>query len=274
MKKIVSVIVAFAMLTFVLAGCAAPAAAAPASKLDQIKSAGKIRVGMSADFPPYEFHDVTGGKDEIAGFDVSLIKEIASDIGVEVEIIDQDFDGLIAALQANSCDVVISGMNATEERKTAVDFSDEYFFADQAFLVRLEDEGKYDAIESVNGQVVGAQLGTIQETIANEQFQPQGAEIFCIASTQNLVLELKSKNVVGVILDRPIAEAFVSQNPDLTISKMPIVGDDSGFAIAINKGNSDLVESINKTLKRLKDEDKIDAFFTAAVELAAQQTAE
>ena len=99
------------------------------SALDKIKASGKIILGTSADYPPYEFHALVDGKDTIVGFDIELAKEIAKDLGVELEIKDMSFDGLLAALVSGNVDMVISGMTPTEERRQNVDFSDIYYQA-------------------------------------------------------------------------------------------------------------------------------------------------
>ena len=84
--------------------------------LEEVKKKGKLVVGTSADYPPYEFHKEIDGKDTIVGFDIDIAKEIAKDMGVEVEIKDMDFDGLLVASQAGKVDLVIAGMNPTPER--------------------------------------------------------------------------------------------------------------------------------------------------------------
>lgn len=250
-----------------------PAADASAStgRLASIKSAKKLVMGCSADFPPYEFIDFTTGKEVIAGFDISLAKEICADLGVELEISNMAFDGLLVALQMGKVDIVISGMNATDERKQAVDFSDEYFYADQVLLVRKAEVDSLATADAFNGKKVGSQLGSIQEGVANDQLKTIGAEMYNIANVQNLVMELKTKKIDGVVLDKPIADAFLRQNDDLALSACPLKGEDSGFAIAVAKGNEDLVAAINGTLARLKTENKIDAYFVEANDLAAAQ---
>lgn len=115
MKKIFSLVLAmFMMLSLV--GCNKNQNTT-VDELGKIKKAGKIVLGTSADYPPYEFHKVIDGKDEIVGFDIEIAKQIAKDLGVELEIKDMKFDGLLAALQAGKIDFIVSGMTPTEERK-------------------------------------------------------------------------------------------------------------------------------------------------------------
>lgn len=105
-------------------------------KLSEIKEAGKLVVGMSADYAPYEYHALIDGEDKIVGFDVDIAQAIADDIGVELEIKEMNFDSLCEAVQLGKIDMTISGMTPKPEREKAVDFSDIYYKAEQAFLVQ------------------------------------------------------------------------------------------------------------------------------------------
>lgn len=240
--------------------------------LEKIKSSGKLVLGCSADFPPYEFHAIIDKKDEIAGYDLLIAKEIAKDLGVELEIIDMDFDGLIPALQSGRIDMILSGMNATPERIKSVDFSDEYYNSPQKVLIRATDADKYKTVEDFASVMIGTQKGSVGEGYANEQIVVHGAKILSIESNVNLVMELKMEKIEGIVFDEPVAEAFVKQHPDLIISDVKIISDNNGIAVAIAKGNADLVAAVNKTLERLKSESLLNKFFVESVELAEKQT--
>ena len=134
-KKIISIIITI-LIAFSLSGCSQGKASAEVSKMDKIKEKGKIVIGTSADYPPYEFHKSIDGKDTIVGFDIEIAKEIAKDLGVELEIKDMKFDGLLAALQTGNIDFVAAGMNPTEDRKKNVDFSKIYYTAVQCVVIR------------------------------------------------------------------------------------------------------------------------------------------
>lgn len=99
-------------LTLSLVGCSG---GGEKTKLEQIKDNGKLVVGTSAEFPPFEFHKVVDGKDSIKGFDIMLAEEFAKELGVKVEIKDMSFDGLIGALNADQVDIVLAGMSPTPE---------------------------------------------------------------------------------------------------------------------------------------------------------------
>lgn len=279
-KKFASIIMIL-VLVFSLAACAAkigteaPAAAEqkPAEeqkaqgKVDEIKAKGKIVLGTAADYPPYEFHKEIDGKDNIVGFDIEIAKKIAADLGVELEIKDMKFDGLLAALVAEDIDFIVAGMVPTEERKQSVDFSKSYYQAEQKMLVKAENADKVKAIEDLKGKVIGAQKSTIQEEIANTKIE--ASEVKALSKITDLVLELQNDKVFGVVLVAPVAESYAKQNPALKVPEISF-GREDGVAIAINKGNEDLVEAINATLDKLMSDGSIDKFIGEATALAEQ----
>src|SRR6056297_2554465 len=139
-KKIISIIlVVIMMLTFV--GCSQPSSDQPnqdaeepaeneaeeepeeakeETKLDKIKEKGVIVLGTAADYPPYEFHKEIDGEDHIVGFDIEIAKAFAEDLGVELEIKDMKFEGLIAALVADNIDFIVAGMVPKPERAEVI----------------------------------------------------------------------------------------------------------------------------------------------------------
>jgi len=279
-KKFVSIIMMLVMVLS-LAACAAktgteaPSAAEqkPAEeqkaqgKIDEIKAKGKIVLGTAADYPPYEFHKEIDGKDNIVGFDIEIAKAIAADLGVELEIKDMKFDGLLAALVAEDIDFIVAGMVPTEERKKSVDFSNTYYQAEQKMLVKAENADKVKTAEDLKGKVIGAQKSTIQEEIANTKIE--ASEVKALSKITDLVLELQNDKVFGVVLVGPVAESYAKQNPALKVPEISF-GREDGVAIAINKGNEDLVGAINTTLGKLISEGSIDKFIGEATVLAEQ----
>jgi ABC-type amino acid transport substrate-binding protein len=230
--------------------------------LDKIKASGKLRLGTSADYPPYEFHKIIDGKDTIIGFDVEIANAIAADLGVELVITDMGFDGLLTALQSGNLDMVVAGMTPTEERAQAVDFSDVYYTAFQKVMVRADDKATYTTIDALKGKKVGAQLGAIQEGVVTDQMP--GSELRALSKLPDLVLDLKSKNVEALVVEEPVAAAYIAANPDLVISDIVLAQDEAGSAIAMPKGSPELVEAVNASLKKLMDEGKIAQFVTDA----------
>lgn len=266
--KIISCAVLMTILFSVFAACAKK----PEQQgdmgpvLSKIKSSGKLVLGTSADYPPYEFHIIENGKDKIVGFDMDIAAEIAKDLGVELVINDMDFKALLGALQAGKIDMVMAGMTPDEERKKSVDFSDIYYMAEQAIVVRAEDADKFKTLDDFKGLKVTTQQGTIQEEIAKEQIKD--GKYKTLARVGDVVLDLKSKKADVIILEKPVAEMYISQNKDLVISSVKPEEEVGGSAVAVAKGNEDFVKLINQTLERLKKENKIDEFVIKATELA------
>ena len=236
--------------------------------LETIQEKGKVVVGMSADYAPYEFHYIDeNGKDVIGGFDVDIANEIADAIGVELVIQEMDFDALVAALPAGKIDLVISGMNPTEERAKVVDFSEIYYNSQHGILVRAEDVDKYKTFADLEGAKVGAQLGSTQEQIAKDEIP--NADLQLLANVNNLILELKSGKVDAIVMEKPVAEMAVKTNPELAVGKPTYEEESGGNAVGVAKGNEDLLAKVNEVIKELNETGKMDEYILKANELAA-----
>lgn len=225
----------------------------------------KLIMGTSADFPPYEFHKVIDGKDTIVGFDVDIAKEIAADMGAELEIKDLPFDSLLNELSSGRVDIVLSGLSPTEERRKAVDLSEIYYKAEQAIVVREADKDKFSTMDTLVGTKIGVQTGSIQEDIGKEI---EGAKLTSLSKISEIVLQLQSNRVDAAIIEGPVAKSFVKNVPGLVITDAKPEVEDDGYVIGIKKGNTELLDKVNSTLTRLNSEGKIEEFVTAASELA------
>src|SRR5215208_4534455 len=151
MKRVVVFISLVAAISLVLSGCGA---GKPANHLDAIKQAGTIKVGTSADYPPFESVDASGNK---VGFDVDLMTEVAKRLDVKLEWVDMPFDSLIAAVKENKIDASISAFNYSEERDQTIDFSDAYYTSEDAFTVAEGFAGTIVNPEDVGAFKVGVQ---------------------------------------------------------------------------------------------------------------------
>lgn len=267
------------MCTAILAGLWALMGCSPTkenTRVQAVQKAGKIILGTSADYPPYEFHAQIDGEDTIVGFDVALANEIAKDLGVTLEIKDMDFDGLLAALASGNVDFVIAGMTPSEERRMNVDFSDIYYFAEHGVVIRTADESLYSvAPDSLKDRMIGAQRGAIQVSLAKTRIKgvaeaeaenphPQVKEL---GKLPDLIMELKNKKIDAVVVELPVARSYFKANSDLVLASYTFLDDDGGSAVAVKKGEKALVEAINKTILRLQDEGRIEAFVAEASEL-------
>lgn len=282
MKKLLSMIMVAMMVLMV--GCSSQSAdngstdapaddtAAPANKLEQILAAGKIVVGTSADYPPYEFHAMIDGKDEIVGFDVDVMQEIADGLGVELEVQDMGFDAVLAGVETGLIDIGVAGINYAEDREDAMDFSDVYYSAVQTILVSKDKIGEYTGIASLDGKTIGAQIGSIQETMAKEKLT--NSQVKALTKVTDLVLELKTGMVDGVMMEMAVAQSYAKQNQDLAVAENIIFENLEGGATVITaKGEAALMAEINKIIADMVSSGRMDEYVAAAnalVESAAE----
>lgn len=245
------------------------AAAEDGSALQNIQDAGVLVVGTSADFPPFEFYAIVDGERRIVGMDIMIAEQIADDLGVELQIQDIGFDSLLPALEARNVDVVIAGMTPTAERRRSVDFSDIYFETFQNLMVRAEDREVFDSIESLRGQRIGVQSGSLQEGLAE---QIPDAEIMSLTDLSDLLLALRTNRIDAMVMQGPNAEAHAGHDDSLHtfVGDFDLEDDDAGSAIAFRQGEDSLVEAVNETLSYIAEENLTEEFLAVAGEYMAQ----
>lgn len=231
-------------------------------KWEKIKERGELRVGLSADYAPMEFEHTVNGKTEYAGVDIDLAKKIAKDNNLKLKIVNMSFDSLLGALKTGKIDIIISGMTSTPERKKQVDFSDSYMMTKNIMLVKKDKVNDYKDIKDFNNKKVGAQKGTEQEKIA--QTEIENASITSLSRLPDVILALKSGKVEGVVVEKPVAEAYLKQNPKLGISNVKFNEEEKDTVIAVPKDSPKLLSQINKTIKEVKDKGLIDRYMTNA----------
>ncbi|PZL43952.1 glutamate ABC transporter permease [Staphylococcus aureus] len=229
---------------------------------EQIKERGELRVGLSADYAPMEFEHTVNGKTEYAGVDIDLAKKIAKDNNLKLKIVNMSFDSLLGALKTGKIDIIISGMTSTPERKKQVDFSDSYMMTKNIMLVKKDKVNEYKDIKDFNNKKVGAQKGTEQEKIA--QTEIENASITSLSRLPDVILALKSGKVEGAVVEKPVAEAYLKQNPKLGISNVKFNEEEKDTVIAVPKDSPKLLSQINKTIKEVKDKGLIDKYMTNA----------
>ncbi|MNW48303.1 Arginine-binding extracellular protein ArtP precursor [compost metagenome] len=269
MKKWGILFVALMMVTSVLAACGNNKSNSNSTEGSQganNTAAKKLIVGMSADFPPYEFHIKNDkGEDEIAGFDVEIAKEIAKDLNMQVEIKDMKFESLLNELESGRVDLVISGLSPKPERLKQIDMSQIYYKAEQSIVSRTEDKDKYTTMESLEGLKIGVQKSSIQEDIAKEI---PNAKLTSLSKISEIVMQLTSGRVDVAVLEGPVAASFVKKVDGITITDAKPVTEDEGYVVGVKKGNKEMLDQVNATLDRLLSDGSIDKFVTEASELA------
>ena len=234
------------------------------SKLEKIKDAGRIIVGTSADYPPYEFHLLPELESGMVGIDIDIAEAIAADLNVKLEIKDITFSKLFDELVAGRIDMALAGLSPTESRRHIADFSIPYYQAIQNMLIRAADKDKIMLLDDLRGKVVGTQKGSIQEDMARNLVN--GATFFLHEDIAALVEALRRNQVDAVILEKPVADAFMAGdllNLECGTDRLPL-----GSAAAFKKGDTDLLERVNGILQKLIAENKITESIQAAKVLA------
>jgi len=233
------------------------AQAATDDSLEKIQKKGVLVMGTSPDYPPYEFQATVNGKSTVVGMDVEIGKKVAKDLGVKLKIKSMSFDSLLVALQTGKVDMVISGMNPTPARRKNVDFTHTYYQGGYEIVVNKADKGKYKDKDSFSGGTLGAQTGTTQYNAAKKQ--TKNTTVKGMTSNSDLILALQSHKVQGVAMEKPTAQAYVSNNKQLAAlpSHFDMSSSATSSAIAFRKGSTSLVNKVNKTVDQVKKEDLV-----------------
>ena len=232
---------------------------------------GKLTVGTSPDFAPYEFYALVDGEPQLAGFDMALAQYIADAIGVELNVVPMDFNGIIGELMTGNIDLGLAGFSPDPEREDSADFSDLYYMGGQSFVIRAADAEKYTSYEDFDGLSVGAQLGSIQYDLAMEN--TPNANIMGLTKVTDIVAELVSGHLEGAFIETVVAESYVKQYPDLMIA-WEVEYDTEGSAVAVQEGDAAWLAAVNLIIADAIESGKMDEFVAEAVTLAEGEQAE
>ena len=202
----------------------------------------------NAEFPPYEYHE--GG--EIVGIDADIARAIADELGMELEIEDIAFDSIIPELTSGKADFAMAGMTVDEKRKQSVDFSETYAKASQRIIVKEDSDITGSA--DLEGKVVGVQLGTTGDILASEMVGDENVERY--NKGFEAVQALMQGKIDAVVIDSAPATVFVEQGEGLVLCDEKMSQEE--YAIAVKKGNTELLEKINTALNELKEDGTID----------------
>lgn len=301
--KLLALVCAMLMLGSVLAGCsstpapsasaeataapeesvAAEATAAPEESaaaegtasatptLDAIRERGQLILGTESTYPPFEFIVIENGQSVGAGFDVMLAQKIAEKLGVTLVTSEMAFDSLIPAIQAGTIDIAAS-MTPTDERKQAVDFSENYYETSNVFLVRKGEEGNFTSAESFDGKTIGAQVGTAQnDLVVNDM---TNAQSLLLPKVTTLVQELKTGNIDAICMEKPAGDIYAAAYPDLVIADYVVADAAGGVAFPAAKGQDDLIAFINETIEELKASGELEKLYQEACTQAIDQLSE
>jgi putative lysine transport system substrate-binding protein len=269
MKKLTAIILLL-VLTFSLAACGKkePEPDKPMTDKEAIIASGKLRVGMECDYAPFNWMvtEPTETSEKIQsggyadGYDIYFSRMIAEAMGIEVEVVKLEWNGLTLALEAGTIDLIIAGMSPTEERKQTVDFTDAYYRGKKVIVVRKDS--RFLGAQSLNdldGITLSAQLNSLHYDLIDQV--PGATKGMPYENSPAKILAVQSGVLDGFIEDIDVAKAICETNSDLTYI---VFEEGKGFmvdetkitnAIGCRKG-SDMVEFINGILAKVSDAER------------------
>lgn len=254
--KIVALIACVCLVLGVFAGCSGDTPTPTTTPTNSPKADGDVIVmGTNAEFPPFEYVTDQGIVDKFSGIDVAIAKEIADNMGKTLKVENMEFDSLITALATGKVDFVAAGMTIRPDRQENVDFSDTYYSAKQVMIVKEGSDIKSAA--DLKDKKIGVVLGYTGDTTVTEDlgYTPERFK-----KGADAVLDLVNGRIDVVVIDSAPAKAFVEKNPGLAIVEDAEAFEQEEYAIAVQKGDKELLEKVNKVLGELKDSGKIEEF--------------
>jgi cystine transport system substrate-binding protein len=250
MKKIIKATAA--LLAAALAGCSSAAAttttATANDHLAKIKAADKLTIGLEGDWQPFSYHDSTN---TLVGYDVEVGREVAQRIGVKAEIVEAAWDGLFAGLSAGTYDVVINGVDVTDEREKTFSFSDPYAY-DHTVLVTKADNKTINSFEDIKGLKTANSIGSTYMEIG-EQYGATVSGVDTLAETMELVL---NGTVDATINAQTSVQDYLKTTGETRLRVAAVSSDATSYAIPMikNSDNTTLVEAVNQALQEMRDD--------------------
>lgn len=210
-----------------------------------------IIVGTEAGFAPYEYMQ---GND-VVGIDMDIAKAIADHLGKELEIRNMDFDGALLAVQNGTVDFVAAGVSVDEDRLEVMDFSIDYVDSTEVVVVN-KDNPTVTSVDDLDNKIIGVQQGNIADFWVEDNISAK--EIKRYTRFSQATEDLKNGKIDCIVMDQFPAEDMVDSNPELVILDGVLFEDK--YAIAVKKGNKELLDDINTVIEQLKADGKIDKF--------------
>ena len=233
--------------------------------LEKIKSRGKLIVGTSADWPPFEWID----NGQVVGIDIEIARRIADKIGVELEIKDMKFGALIEALKNDMVDVIIADISPTSKRELQVDFSIPYYFTKGNVVVTFGDKN-IGSVKDLYGKKIGVQLGTIQQDWAEANLKNYSTIITYDKVYPDMIFVLKRGDIDAVVISEQVANVILQKEPGLKVALY--VGGPSMSAVAVKNGAEDLKYVINQVIEELLESGEMQNIFNKEIDRWLKKT--
>ena len=249
MKKIAGLACVLTMAVSMLAGCGSAEAETKAETT--AADNGKLIMATEAGFAPYEY---TEDGQTVIGVDVDIANAIAEALGKELVIQNMTFDGALLAVQEGSADFAAAGISVTPERQEVMDFTVEYATSKQVIVVKKGVNAITAPEDIKEGTPVGVQMGTTADFYCGDL----GCDVKQYNKYAEAVMELKNEKITCIVMDSLPAEQLVAANEELEMLDAELFTDK--YAIAVQKGDTELLEQLNGVLQTLIDEGKVDEF--------------
>lgn len=204
-------------------------------------TSNELVVGTDPGFKPFEYKEGS----TVVGFDIDLARMIAMEQNKSLRVEEMAFDGLLLALQSGRVDMVVAGMTKTPERAENVDFSEPYYSAAQMIVVPRGSDIRSEA--DLTGKRIGVQLGTTGDILAHKITD---AKVVQLPQTASVMQELNAGRLDASIMDNGPAVQYLANNPKLMMLADRLTNEN--YAIAIRKGNKELLEKVNESLRKIK----------------------
>lgn len=272
-KKMLAVLMSVCMVA-AMAGCGKSGDASGKASGVETVTAGKLTVATSPDFAPYEFYAIgEDGTPTLAGFDMAIASYIADYMGLELEVIPMDFDGVLSELATGNVDLGLAGLSPDPARADAMDFSDIYYTGGQSLVTVADKADSIKSFDDVNKpeMSVGAQIGSIQMDLANAN--TPNADIVALPKVTDLISELIGGKMDAAFIETAVAESYKTNYPELTLV-LDVPYDVAGSAVGIKKGNEALKNAVNEAIAAAIKDGSMDKFVAEANELASGNTYE
>lgn len=246
MKRMIAVMLAAFMLASVLT--MAVSAKGSDDLLETIQKRGTIIVGLEGDWAPWSYVDEN---DELTGYDVEVAKAIADKLGVEIQIVPGEWDGLFAGMDAGRYDMVVNGVEVTEERADKYDFSTPYAYIRTALIVK-GDNDSIKTFEDLKGKKTANSIASTYMNLA----ESYGATCYGV-STLDETLTMVLQGRVDATLNAIVSFTdYMAQHPDSNLKVVATTEEASNVAIPMRKGDetASLREAVNKAIDELRED--------------------
>lgn len=240
------------MMVFAMAACGGSGSDSAEGEEQEV-----LKVVTEATFAPFEFTE--DGDETIVGFDVDMMNAIAESQGLQIEFVNMEFDALIPALQSDQGDIICAGMNKLAgDRAEKVDFGDTYFESDLMLLVK--SDSNLAGIDAVTPDMkLASQIGTTGgDMVQTMKEEGKIADGIVLNQWTDCYMQLQNGDVQGVIVDKPVGDAYLNSHSDIAKFAGESFGDHEEFAFAVQQGNTELLDKLNAGLAELKENGKYD----------------